>query len=111
MTDLVFVFPFVVFAGLAFIDSPNPGTQVGGLFLCIAGVLGTASGIPYGGIGYGIGDLTIGVMFKWLIYLFYYGKSSPNSAASDTVECPNCGRQNAQETRICPRCEHRFDAD
>lgn len=31
--------------------------------------------------------------------------------ASQTQQCPQCGRSNSIATRICPRCEYRFPTD
>jgi hypothetical protein len=101
-------FPFVFFAGLAFLFAPHRPTQVGGIFLCIAGLMGTAAiGPGDDAILPAVGMGVVGLIIAMAIAAFTHGRQLFRPR-ENTTACPKCGRQNASSTLVCPRCDERL---
>ena len=99
-------FSFVFFAGLALLFSSQRATQVGGVFLCIAGFFGT--GTQGDGLGVGLGLIVVSLLVCIPVGYFVYRKRRMVQPHEDTRTCPSCGRRSASGTPVCPRCNHRF---
>jgi hypothetical protein len=101
-------FPLVYFAGLALVFSSDRATRIGGVFLCVAGFIGTVS--------IGPGDYTLlpavgmVVVSALVCAPLWYVRARRKFENVGDRACPKCGRSVAATTLVCPRCNERMAA-
>lgn len=104
---LPYIFGLLFAAGLAFFFSGRASTTAGGFLLCVASCVGLYHLERWAQRQLFIVAAAVGVV-SLLLAVWRWIWKSHQPKENPLVPCPQCGRQNARDSLVCPHCEGRL---